>query len=154
MFRGYPLFNRELARYQHRTISLFCAIQCWTNGWDGIRVSRDQLEQLLVLERFKSRRVEWMEEDFLELFPYQHKNYPSFFHSFELSRRAFEERPVIGECIIPERAFVDNIDTLGKQLLPSFSYANNDTERMLIAYLWLLANGRISLNYLSPSSAN
>ena len=115
MFRGYPPDNRELARYQHRKLSLFCAIQCWTNGWDGIRVSRDQLKQLLALERFRSIRVEWMEEDFRELFPYQRKCKYRRFPSFELSRRAFEEQTVIGECIIPERSISDNIDTLYEQ---------------------------------------
>jgi len=141
---GYPPDNRELARCEHRRTSLFCAIQCWINGWDGIRVSRDQFKKLLALERFKSVRVEWMEEDFRELFPYQRKYNPSRYPSFELSRRAFEEHTVIGECIIPERLNSDNIDTLGKHFIPTLAYANNNTECTLMDYLWLLAKGGIS----------
>ena len=122
MHRGYPPFNREQARCEHRTISLFCAIQCWINGWDGIRISRDQLKQLLKLKKFKSRRVEWMEEDFRGLFPYQRPYYPS--PSFELSRRAFDEHTEIGDCIITERPISDNrFGLLSKRLLPTFNEA-------------------------------
>ena len=145
MNRGYPPFHREQARCEHRRISLFCAIQCWLNGWDGIRVSRDQLEQLLALERFKSSRVEWMKRDFWELFPYQRQYYPSLYPSFELSRRAFEEQTVIGECIIPERLNSDNTDTLGKHFVPTRAYANNNTECTLMDYLWLLDFSSLSV---------
>mgnify|MGYP001094845752 CR=1 FL=1 len=124
MHRGFPPFHRDLARCEHRTISLFLAIQCWINGWDGIRISRDQLEKLLELKRFKSRRVEWMEQDFQELFPYQRPYYPSLSPSFELSRRAFDEETVIGECIIPERPISNNsFGFFGKLFLPTFNEA-------------------------------
>ena len=132
----YPPDYREFARCEHRRISLFCAIQCWINGWDGIRVSRDQFKKLLALKRLKSSRVEWMKEDFQELFPFQRPDDPSPW--LELSRRAFEGQTVIGECIIPERLNSDNIDTLGKNFVPTRSYANNNTECTLMNYLWLL----------------
>lgn len=120
MFRGYPPDNRVIARCEHRTISLFFAVQCWVNDWDGIRVGRDQLEHLLELKRFKSIRVEWMKEDFRELFPYQRQYYPS--PSFELSRRAFDEQLVLGECSIPEHPISDNsIGLLGERFLPTFN---------------------------------
>ena len=114
-----PLDYRELKKCEHHTISLFCAIQCWINGWDGIRISRNQLKQLLALQRFKSRRVEWMEEDFRELFPYQRKY--GLFPSFELSRRAFDEQIIVEECIIPERLISDNsVGVLGNEYLCTF----------------------------------
>ena len=145
-------YPREQAKCQHRTISLFCAIQCWIHGWDGIRISRAQLERMLALEKFKTSRVDWMQQDFSELFPYQRQYCPPF-PSFELSRRAFKDQPVIGEFETPEQSNSDNIDALGSRFLPSFADGNNETECMLISYLWLLANGRISPHWLSPSSA-
>jgi hypothetical protein len=64
-------------------------------------------EHLLELKRFKSIRVEWMKEDFREVFPYQRQYYPS--PSFELSRRAFDKQPVLGECSIPEHPISDQV---------------------------------------------
>ena len=34
---------REGARRQHRAISLFCVVQSWLRGWEGVRIDRDQL---------------------------------------------------------------------------------------------------------------
>lgn len=45
-------------------------LQCWTAGWDGIAFEKEQLGQLLQLERFKRRRVEWLVEDFRVCFPH------------------------------------------------------------------------------------
>ena len=115
--------HHEQASCRHRRISLFLAVQCWINGWDGIRLSREQLEQLLELERFrKTSRIEWMKQDFRGLFPYQRPYYPS--PSFELSRRAFDEHTEIGDCIIPERPISDNrFGLLDKRFLPTFDDA-------------------------------
>lgn len=118
----YPPFYRKPPRCEHRTISLFFAIQCWINGWDGIRISRDQLKQLLALKRLKSSRVEWMKQDFRELFPYQRPDDPSPW--LELSRRAFDEQTKIGDCIIPERPISDNkFGLLDELFLPTFNEA-------------------------------
>jgi len=117
MYQGYALWHREQVRSEHRTISLFCAIQCWINGWDGLRISRHQFEQLLSLQRFKSIRVEWIKQDFKELFPYQRLDHP--FPSFVLSRRAIEDKTIIGECVIPERRIYANSETFGNQFLPT-----------------------------------
>ena len=114
--------HHEQASCQHRRISLFFAVQCWKNGWDGIRVSRDQFKELLDRQRFKSSRVEWMKQDFRELFPYQRQYYP--FPSFELSRRAFDEQPVICDFIIPEQPISDNrFGLLLNRFLPTFNEA-------------------------------
>jgi len=136
-------YPRAQARCQHRTISLFCAIQCWINGWDGIRISRIQLEQMLALKKFKRCRVNWIEQDFSELFPYQ-RQYGRLSPSFELSRRSFEDDPEIGELETPDQSNPDNINTLSCRFLPPFADGDNNIECMLISYLWLLANGRIS----------
>ena len=123
MYTGLALLNREQAKCEHRTISLFFAIQCWSNGWDGIRISRDQLKQLLALKRLKSSRVEWIKQDFKELFPFQRPDYPSpWFPWLEFSRRPFDEQPVIEECIIPEQPISDNkFGLLYDLFLPTFN---------------------------------
>src|SRR5476649_2811641 len=62
---------REGGRRQHRAIALFAVIQCWKRGLDGLAFSRDNLERLIGIERFKKTRVEWLKADFKDFFPYQ-----------------------------------------------------------------------------------
>lgn len=118
----YPPEYYEPPKCEHRTVSLFFAIQCWINGWDGIRISRYQLKQLLKLKRLKNSRFEWIKRDFKELFPFQRPDYPSPWYEF--SRRAFEQQTVIEECRIPERPNSDNkFGLLDELLLPTFNEA-------------------------------
>lgn len=124
MNRGYPTYNRDIARYEHRIVSVFFTIQCWVNGWDGIRVSREQFKKLLRLEKFNSKRVEWMKQDFQELFPFQRRYYSSLNPSFELSRRDFNEKVTIGNCIIPEPLNSDSIDAFIANFIPTFNEVN------------------------------
>jgi hypothetical protein len=134
---------REGARREHRAISLLCVIQCWCHGWDGIRITREQLERLLGLSYFRQTRVEWMEEDFSEMFQHQRPTsgqwtvYP--FPGLELSRRAFEERPLIGEFEMWEHLGQNHAVDLSDELL-------------LTSYLSLLAQGRISPRSVPPAS--
>lgn len=122
MYSGLALLNREQARCEHRTISLFFAIQCWRKDWDGIRISRDQLKKLLARERLRESRVKWIKQDFEELFPNQRPDYPSPWYEF--SRRAFDEQIVIRDCIIPEQPISDNrFGLLYKRYLPTFNEA-------------------------------
>jgi len=62
---------REGARRQHRAISLFAVIQCWMGNLEGVVFRRRDLERLIGLERFKEKRMDWLQEDLRELFPYQ-----------------------------------------------------------------------------------
>ena len=66
---------REGARRQHRAISLFAVIQCWIHNVDGVAFERPHLERLIGLERFRESRIEWLQTDLKEFFPYQ-KAYP------------------------------------------------------------------------------
>ena len=118
----YPPEYYDYPRCEHRTISIFFAIQCWSNGWDCIRISRDQLKQLLNLKKLKKSRFEWIKRDFKELFPFQRPDDSSPW--LELSRQAFDEQTVIGDCIIPERPNSDNkFGLLDELLLPTFNEA-------------------------------
>ncbi|MFH1371920.1 MAG: hypothetical protein ABII09_11640 [Planctomycetota bacterium] len=145
---------REGARRQHRSISLFCVIQCWLHGWDGIQISRDVLERLIGLERFKYIRLVWMSEDFKEFFPYQEpdyqqNHYTSFF-SVKISRLPFEKKPQIGKFQIWNHPDDENIAKLYEGFMPFFADAANYDERLLASYLSLLTQGQISPQLIPP----
>lgn len=145
---------REGARRQHRMISLFCVIQCWLHDWDGIRISREQLERLIGIQKFKQRRVEWMGEDFDEMFPHQRTSYNHWptesFSSLELSRQALERNPVIGEFEMWNHPNEDHLTRLYEGLIPFFADAVNYDERLLASYLSLLVQGQISPRSVPP----
>lgn len=145
---------REGARRQHRVISFFCAIQCWLYGWDGIEISRDFLERLIGIERFRRTRLVWMSRDFMEFFPYQYPDYQKFlsswFHSVKLSRCPFEQKPRIGEFQMWDYPNEDTFSRLYEGFIPFLAdYANYD-ERLLTSYLSLLAQGQIAPQLIPP----
>jgi len=78
-----------------------------------------------------------MEEDFSEMFQHQQTVYP--FSGIELSRRAFEECPLVGEFEIWEYPEQEHTVNLSDELL-------------LASYLSLLAQGRISPHSVPPTS--
>ncbi len=82
--------HRESCRRQHRVIGNFLAMQAWLLGVDCIVLVRSDLVKFLDLERFKSKRVQWLLEDLRPWFLYQKDYYksssPSSIHSLFLSR--------------------------------------------------------------------
>ena len=77
---------RECARRQNRAVSLFCIVQCWLNGWDGIIIKRDLFESFFKLQNFKNIRLEWISNDLKEFFPYHKpKELSSYFNSVKIS---------------------------------------------------------------------
>jgi len=147
---------REGARRQHRVISLFCVIQCWLHGWDGIQISRDFLERLIGLKRFKPRRAMWMSEDFKEFFPYQRPDYLQnhyAFFSIEISRLPFEQNPQIGKFQMWAHPSDEDFAKLYEGFIPFFADAANYDERLLASYLSLLTQGQISPQLIPPVKA-
>jgi hypothetical protein len=148
---------REGARRQHRTISLFCVIQCWLHGWDGIEISREQLRRLIGIQKFKDRRVTWMRQDFQEMFAYQRPKYDcgstESFSSIELSRQDLEKKPVIGEFEMWAHPSKDDLARLYEGFIPFFAdAATNYDERLLASYLSLLVQGQISPRSVPPGA--
>jgi hypothetical protein len=145
---------REGARRQHRAISLFCLVQCWLHGWDGMEMSRDFLERLIGLKRFKQRRLMWMSADLKELFPYQRPDYQqspiACFHSIEISRYPFETNPRIGRFQMWAHPSDDCLASLYEGFIPFFADAANYDERLLASYLSLLSQGQISPQLIPP----
>ncbi len=147
---------REGARRQHRAISLFCVVQCWLRGWDGVRIDRDQLERLLGIEKFKQARVAWMNEDFSEFFPWQQNVYdpgpPKPFWSIRLSRVPFNESPEVGMFEVWEQPSQKLHSDLHDVLRPFFPHTGNCDERLLSSYISLLAQGQLSPRAVPPNS--
>lgn len=145
---------REGARRQHRVISVFCVIQCWLRGWDGVEISRDFLERLIGLEIFKGSRKVWMSEDFREFFPFQHPDYHQYpsmpFQAIELSRFPFEKKPLIGNLQMWSHPSDEDFTKLYEGFMPFFADAANYDERLLASYLSLLIQGQISPQLIPP----
>lgn len=146
---------REGARRQHRVISLFCVVQCWLRGWDGVRIDRDQLERLLGLEKFKQARVAWMNEDFSEFFPWQQNVYdpgpPKPFWSIRLSRVPFNEGSEVGMFEVWEQPSQKLHSDFHDVLRPFFPHDGNCDERLLSSYISLLAQGQLSPRAVPPT---
>jgi len=145
---------REGARRQHRAISLFCVVQCWLRGWDGVRIDRDQLERLLGLRKFKQARVVWMNEDFSEFFPCQQNVYdpgsPECFWSIRLSRVPFDKNPNVGMFEMWQQPSPNSCSDLHDVSRPFFPHAGNCDERLLSSYISLLAQGQLSPRSIPP----
>lgn len=165
---------REGALRQHRSLALFGVIQFWLKGIDGLVFGRQQLERILGLERFKSARVNWLQEDFRDFFPHQETYYyiPKSFASLWVSRVDFreyfpkgtmsdEERIAAMEPDGPKLAVFEIWTSLSEKeaenifasILPFFSDAANYDERLLSSYLALLSQGQISPKSLLPLKA-
>ena len=158
---------REGARRQHRTAALFAVIQCWLRNLDGLALSRRHLERLLGLERFKGTRVDWLLEDLKDFFPHQQIYWitgkQKSLGSLILSRLDMAGHLPTGSMTTEER--IAGIGADGPKIamfkmwpqpeekkvlkafeaaIPFFADAANYDERLLSAYLALLAQGQIS----------
>lgn len=164
---------REGARRQHRTVSLFAVLQCWMRDLDGLVFNRQHLERLLGLERFKSTRVEWLQEDLREFFPYQQPFWltgkENSFASLFVSRAPLdgflpngsmtnEERlegilengPRIAMFKIWSKQDATKVVSAFQVAAPFFADEANYDERILSSYLGLLISGQISPQSLPP----
>jgi hypothetical protein len=154
---------REGAKRQHRTIALFCVIQCWIMNSDGLVLDRTILERLLGLERFKQTRVDWLVEDFEDFFPFNkteedfytnsdgYTNYnQTTFSRLTVSRVSFDQQPIIKPLKIWNHPTYQQLRELYEGFIPFFvDYANYD-ERLIASYLSLLAQGQISPKSIPP----
>lgn len=147
---------REGARRQHRTIGLFCVVQCWLRGLDGVVLRRGDLERLLGLRRFKGSRLAWLEVDLDEFFHYRKlrttttASYSESLVSLTISRVPLDESPKVEEFQIWPRPSASNLSVLYAGVKPLFDeYANSD-ERLVSAYLALLCQGQISAHSILP----
>src|SRR6266513_5147329 len=88
-------FHRESCRRQHRVLGHYLAVQSWVRRLDCIVLERQDLKSFLELKRFKSRRVQWLQEDLTPWFPHQTPYYSarskSSIHSLFLSRVPMEK---------------------------------------------------------------
>ncbi|GHD60414.1 hypothetical protein [Jeongeupia chitinilytica] len=164
---------REGARRQHRTAALFAVIQCWLRDLDGLVFNRNHLERLLGLERFKTTRIEWLQEDLKEFFPHQEVFWitgkENSFHSLFISRIPLKGSLPTGTMTTEKR--ITGIPKGGPRIsifkmwakpnaekilpafqaaAPFFADAANYDERLLSSYLALLSSGQTSPLSLPP----
>ena len=52
------LSPREQARRQHEALALICLLQCWKRGIEGIVIDREELTELLELDRLRNARIQ------------------------------------------------------------------------------------------------
>ncbi|MDD2714721.1 MAG: hypothetical protein PHW04_02380 [Candidatus Wallbacteria bacterium] len=164
---------REGARRQHRTISLFAVIQCWIRGLDGVAFTRQSLQRLIGLIRFKGKREVWFKEDFKEFFPhiktYYSKVPPKSFEVLIVSRLPLDDYlpngadstqdliaeiaeggPKIGVFQLWGNPNEEELKSQFEGLVPFFADSVNYDERLLTSYLALLVQGQVSPRSLLP----
>jgi hypothetical protein len=142
--------HRESARRQHRSIALFCSLKCRHFDWDGIHVSGSEIAGILGLEQFKPQRIEWIEEDFAEHFPFQ---FIQCANGSSLPNLTLGLRPMengidlrIGYLSFRKDPF-DFVETINQTCLSPFVKQNrNRSELAIVALLGLLGNGQVGLN--------
>ena len=99
--------HREFCRYQHRIIGNYLALHAWVNALDCIVLVRSDLAAFLGLQRFKSTRVKWLQEDLKPWFRYQCPYYKtraeSSISSLFLARIPIEKHLPSGSMTTEER---------------------------------------------------
>jgi hypothetical protein len=134
---------------------------------DGLALSRRHLERLLGLERFKGTRVDWLLEDLKDFFPYQ-ETYWITGKQRSLGSLIVSCMDLSGHLPTGPMTTEDRITGIGpggpkiamlkmwpqpeekkvlkafEAAIPFFADAANYDERLLSAYLALLAQGQIS----------
>lgn len=87
--------HRESCRRQHRMLGQYLALEAWLRGVECLVLERSDLERFLSLKRFKSARVEWLQEDLSPWFPFREPYYrsssPSSLYDLFLSRVPIEQ---------------------------------------------------------------
>lgn len=63
--------HREYCRRQQRTLGHWLATEAWLRGVDCIVIEAADVLSFLGLDRFKSARAAWLEDDLRPWFPYQ-----------------------------------------------------------------------------------
>jgi len=145
----YQIDLREGARRQHRSVALFCTLKCRHFDWDGIFVVRNEMEWLLGLDRFKEKRLDWMQEDFAEHFPWQslesakQSSFEKLWLVFRPARDDFVPR--IGLLSYPNDPWQAREELKKTCLAPIALKHVNGSELALTSLLTMLAHGQLGL---------
>ena len=138
---------RESARRQHRAVALLAVVQCWLRGIDGVLLERAHLHRLLGIERFSEARVEALEEDLAEFFPFRKSTWDPtiemWFESLWISRRELAGSPPMTFEMWPSLDG-EHLTRGFEGAVPFLADAENYDERLLASYLALLGQGQIS----------
>jgi len=138
--------HRDACKRQHRVIGNYLAIQAWVRGLDCIALVRTDLEAFFGLQRFKSARIEWLQEDLKPWFeyqvPYYKTNSPSSIQSLFLARLDIRPHLPRGSMTTQQR-----ITGMGSGTPPTGLYSSSTmkvpvpSEEEMISQLAVLASG-------------
>ena len=138
--------HREYCRRQHRLLAHHLSLEAWCAGDDCILLERDQLEDFLKLQRFKSTRIQWLLEDIKPWFKYTYPVYSG--SALEALEALYLSRfPIDKKFIRHDDMAVEDIigwmrdNGIRISLLPSTSTRIPLTEEQIIPRLALLASG-------------
>lgn len=155
---------REGARRQHRVVALYAAIQCWVRKLDAIVIERSDLERLIGLERFKSKRWTWLQKDMQPYFEHieiieiqgRKKSLGSLYASrvpLELPTGSLSTEQRIAQMqangfkieplVLWNDDFDEDID-IPDFVQPFHAAFGSHDERLLSAYLMLLSQGHLA----------
>jgi hypothetical protein len=166
------LRERERIRRQHRVIALFGVIQAWVRGLDGIIFTYDDVSRLTGLRGIQHIRLEKMIKDVKVFFPYAKDfwtGHQNAFTALYVSRKPFEhlleggdwdhvkqvanltEKGVKLDFLkLWEEKLSAGVQESLKALMPFFADLTSNDEKLLAAYLALLAQGQISVRSIPP----
>ena len=83
---------RDATRRGHKLLGCYLALCAWTQGLDCVVLRREDYLGFFLLGRMEDTRVQWLEEDLKETFPYVRALYDDkteVFSVLYLSRREF-----------------------------------------------------------------
>ena len=86
---------RSFALRRHRILAHYLSSYCWRKNVDCVWIDRAQLATFLQLERFKSERLEWIQDDVRFLFPHTYASeFEDSLSEMFFSRIPFEHLPL------------------------------------------------------------
>jgi len=166
------LRERERIRRQHRAMALFGVIQSWIRGLDGIVFTYEDVSRLTGLKVIQHTRLEKMITDMRVFFPYAKDFWTgqqNAFTALYVARKPFETLLSAKEWdhtkqiknltengvkfgflkLWKERLSPETQQSL-KTMMPFFADLTSNDEKLLAAYLALLAQGQISAKSIPP----
>lgn len=138
--------HRDACKRQHRILAHYLAIQAWLRKLDCIVLVRSDLEKFLGLKRFKSTRVDWLQDDLKPWFPYQFPYYltraGSSIHSLFLSRVPIEKHLPSGSMSTDKRISQMETDAPRTAKFSETRGASNiPDEKQIVAELAVISAG-------------
>jgi hypothetical protein len=163
--------EEERKRRQDRIIALYAVLQAWLRNLDGIVCTHSDISRLTGLQSIQHGRIDKMVKNMKVFFPYSKEFWtgPHSFLALFISRKPFADYLIKDELDLQKQVskLSDEGLRLGflqlwnkrlseevrrslKDTLPLFTDLISNDEKLLAAYLALLAQGQISPKSIPP----